>query len=229
MNGRTRRLHAAAVAGACSWLGASAVGSTGEPPATVVTSSGDTAAGAQAFLVCNACHSAEPGGAARIGPNLWNVVGREVASVAGFDYSAPLRAIGGHWTPELLDRFLADPSGLAPGTRMGLTGIADAGVRAQLIAYLDTLHDGAPSVAAAPARDFGPDWPPGPGSAEAGALCDSCHSLSLVKQQRLSRQTWDRLLLWMVEEQGMAEQMPETRELILGYLAEHFGAPDPAH
>jgi cytochrome c len=187
---------------------------------------GDAAAGAQAFLVCSACHNAQPGGAALIGPNLWGVVGRPVASAGGFDYSAALKALAGAWTPEMLDRFLTDPAGFAPGTRMGLAGITDPGERANLIAYLGTLHDGATTATAAPARDFGPDWPPGPGQAEAGLLCDSCHSLTLVKQQKLSRATWDKLLVWMVEEQGMAEQAPEDRELILDYLAEHFGAPE---
>ncbi len=109
---------------------------------------------------------------------------------------------------------------------MGFVGVADATERANLIAYLATLSEGATTAVAAPAVDYGPDWPPGPGSAEAGQLCDSCHSLTIVKAQQLSRKTWDKLLVWMVEEQGMAEQSPETRELILDYLATHFGAPE---
>jgi cytochrome c len=187
---------------------------------------GDAAAGAQAFLLCSACHSATPDAAALIGPNLWGVVGRPVGSAPGFDYSEGLRAIGGSWTPELLDRFLSDPAALAPGTRMGIAGVADRAERANLVAYLQALHDGAGAVGAAPAVDYGPDWPAGPGQAEAGQLCNACHSLTLVKQQKLSRATWDKLLVWMVEEQGMAEQPPEARERILDYLATHFGAPD---
>jgi hypothetical protein len=56
-------------------------------------------------------------------------------------------------------------------------------------------------------------------------LCNACHSLAIVKQQRLSRDVWDKLLDWMVEEQGMAEQTPERRLLILDYLAANFGSP----
>jgi cytochrome c len=78
---------------------------------------------------------------------------------------------------------------------------------------------------AAQARDFGPGWPAGPGQGETGELCNSCHSLAIVKQQRLSRETWDKLLTWMVEKQGMAAQSPERRALMLDYLAQHFGQP----
>jgi cytochrome c len=187
---------------------------------------GDAVAGATSFLVCSACHTTTQDGAALIGPNLWHVVGRAVASKAGFDYSPELKAVGGEWTTERLDQFLKDPAGFAPGTRMGFVGVADATERANLIAYLSTLTEGAAIAVAAPAVDYGPDWPPGPGSAEAGQLCNSCHSLTIVKAQKLSRKTWDKLLVWMVEEQGMAEQSPETRALILDYLATHFGAPE---
>jgi len=188
---------------------------------------GDPEAGAKAFAACGACHSVAPDGTALIGPNLRGVMGRSVAGVDGFDYSPALRALGGTWTPERVDQFLADPNGFAPGNRMGLAGIEDAGERANLVAYLAGLHEGdaAGSAAPSPAMDFGPDWPAGPGQAEAGVLCNSCHSLAIVKQQQLSRDTWDKLLVWMVEEQGMAEQPPERRELILDYLATHFGAP----
>jgi len=203
-----------------------AVLSTASVLAPPAEAAGDPEAGAQSFLVCSACHTTTEGGAAMIGPNLWGVVGRPVASAEGFDYSPELKALGGTWTPELLDRFLAEPAALVPGTRMGFVGVVDGAERAHLIAYLSTLAAGAATTVAAPAVDYGPDWPPGPGSAEAGQLCNSCHSLTLVKAQKLSRKTWDKLLVWMVEEQGMAEQAPATREQILDYLATHFGAPE---
>lgn len=194
-------------------------------PALAQAAAADPAAGVQAFLPCSACHSVAQDGPALIGPNLWDVVGRPVASRPGFDYSPELKAVGGTWTPEQLDRFLTDPAGFAPGTRMGYVGVADPAERAALIAYLATLHAGGGAAGAAPARDFGPGWPAGPGQAETGELCDSCHSLAIVKQQRLSRDTWDKLLTWMVEKQGMAEQSPERRALILEYLAKNFGQP----
>jgi len=186
---------------------------------------GDAEAGRQAFAVCGACHTVAPGGAALIGPNLWGVVGREVGSMPGFGYSAELKSVGGAWTPDQLDRFLTNPTAFAPGTRMGYAGVADPVERAALVAYLATLHEGGTSAAATPQPDFGPDWPAGPGQMETGALCNACHSLAIVKQQRLSRGVWDKLLDWMVAEQGMAAQTPERRLLILDYLAAHFGAP----
>lgn len=186
---------------------------------------GDSARGAEAFLVCSACHAVDPGGAALIGPNLHGVVGRPLASAPGFDYSPELKAVGGTWTPAEIDRFLANPAAFAPGTRMGFVGVTDAAERANLIAYLATLGEGQGAPQAAAVADFGPDWPAGPGQAETGQLCNACHSLAIVKQQQLSRDNWDKLLVWMVDEQGMAEQSPERRALILDYLATHFGAP----
>lgn len=187
--------------------------------------SGDVEAGAKAFLPCSACHSVAPGGGALIGPNLHGVVGRAVGSSPGFDYSPELKAVGGTWTPEQLDRFLTSPSAFAPGTRMGYVGVADPVERRALVAYLSSLRAESGAAVAAPARDFGPDWPAGPGQAETGELCNSCHSLAIVKQQRLSRETWDKLLTWMVDEQGMAAQSPERRALMLEYLVQNFGQP----
>lgn len=212
-----RWLAAAAVVVGASSIVAGGVGAD--------VSAGDAARGGEAFLVCSACHAVDPGDAALIGPNLHGVVGRPVAGAPGFDYSPELAAVGGTWTPAQIDRFLADPAAFAPGTRMGFVGVADAAERADLIAYLATLAAGQPAAAATVVADFGPDWPAGPGQAETGQLCNACHSLAIVKQQQLSRDNWDELLEWMVEEQGMAEQLPERRDLILDYLATHFGAP----
>lgn len=183
---------------------------------------GDPARGAQSFVVCGACHASGPDSGTLIGPTLWNVVGRKVAARTEFDYSEALRRLGGEWTAERLDRFLANPADYAPGTRMAYVGIPDPVERRDVIAYLGTLTGGVAPVAAA-ADPFGPNWPAGPGREEAGAVCNACHSLAIVKQQRLPRARWDKLLDWMVEEQGMPEQPPERRALILEYLATHFG------
>ncbi len=65
--------------------------------------------------------------------------------------------------------------------------------------------------------------PPGPGREEVFYTCSACHSLSIVKQQRLSRKDWDETLSWMVEEQGMAELTKEELKTILNYLFRNFG------
>ncbi|HSN93364.1 MAG TPA: hypothetical protein VLS93_19190, partial [Anaeromyxobacteraceae bacterium] len=184
---------------------------------------GDPEAGRTAFRACAACHTVAAGAPSTVGPNLFGVLGRDIAGVAGFAYSEALRKLAGSWDAAGLDRFLEDPTGVAPGTRM-VTKVPDPRLRADLIAYLGTLREGA-VAAAAPPLDFGPGWPAGPGQVETGQLCGACHSLAIVKQQRLSRARWDRLLDWMVEEQGMAAQPPDRRALILDYLAAHFGPP----
>lgn len=99
----------------------------------------DPARGAQAYRQCFACHALEPGASSPAGPTLHALVGRPIAAEPGFDYSPALRAVAarhGRWTPELLDRFLADPDALAPGTEMGFAGMGDAAERRALIAWL---------------------------------------------------------------------------------------------
>lgn len=70
--------------------------------------------------------------------------------------------------------------------------------------------------------------PDTPGAEETFYLCSACHSLAIVKQQRISSARWDYLWTWMIEEQGMPEQDPETREKILTYLERHFSWERPA-
>lgn len=88
---------------------------------------------------CVTCHTFEPNGPNRVGPNLWNIVGRDKGSAPGFPYSEAMRSAPGTWTFEELDRFLAAPAQHTPGTRMNYAGLPAAGDRANLIAYLRTL------------------------------------------------------------------------------------------
>jgi cytochrome c2 len=89
---------------------------------------------------CSGCHALERDTPAGIGPNLWGVAGRRVASREDYGYSAALGALGGTWTPELLRRFLADPDGVAPGTTMQMTRTYSDAEIGDLIAYLQTLR-----------------------------------------------------------------------------------------
>jgi cytochrome c len=89
---------------------------------------------------CVSCHTfAEGDTTAKQGPNLWGVVGREVASHPGFEYSSALSGLGGTWTFEHLNEFISGPRAYAPGTKMTFAGISDMAARADLIAYLNTL------------------------------------------------------------------------------------------
>ncbi|MDA0675952.1 MAG: cytochrome c family protein, partial [Proteobacteria bacterium] len=101
----------------------------------LASASADT--GAKVFTRCAACHTATQGGANKVGPNLWDVVGGDIGGhIPGFNYSPALTRKDGEWTYENLDQFLASPKDFAPGTRMTFAGIKRAQERADVIAYL---------------------------------------------------------------------------------------------
>lgn len=98
----------------------------------------DPVRGERAFQKCYACHALEPARNDLTGPNLHQIVGRPVAAEEDFAYSKAMRDFASReprWTAALLDRFLADPEALVPGTDMGFMGMESA-ERADLIAYL---------------------------------------------------------------------------------------------
>ena len=104
-----------------------------DPAGAVVM--GDAAAGKEAFVVCQACHSLQAG-ANRVGPSLHGVVGRKAGSVPGFAYSAANKSSGLTWSEQQLYVYLEHPQKTVPGTYMTYTGVQDPQKRADLIAYL---------------------------------------------------------------------------------------------
>jgi cytochrome c len=111
-------------------------------PVTALLASADAAAGeAYVSAECWACHSTEKDGPIHNGPLLWGVVGRDVASEEGVEYSPALSAVEGDWSYEALNTYLAAPMLAVPGVAMELPGIPDVQDRANVIAYLRTLSD----------------------------------------------------------------------------------------
>lgn len=121
------------------------------PPLAQVLASADAKRGEDSAKVCQACHTFEKGGPAKVGPNLWGVVGRMRASMPGFDYSSGMKAMGGTWTPDDLYEFLAHPQAYVQGTKMTFAGLSRPQTRADVIAYLNTLSDNPQPLKAAEA------------------------------------------------------------------------------
>lgn len=99
-------------------------------------------AGKEVFKACVSCHTPEKGGPNKIGPNLYGIVGRDVAKLASFtNYSPAIAAKGGKWTWEALADYLHDPKAAIPGNKMTYGGVKDVAELADLLAFLRTLSD----------------------------------------------------------------------------------------
>jgi cytochrome c len=124
-----------------------------DKPIAFYLASADPAKGGDVFKKCGACHNADKGGAAQLGPNLWGVVGRPIASSPGFPYSDALKSKGGKWDWESLNQWLKKPGAFANGTKMTFAGLSKPEDRANVIAYLNKQSDAPLPMPAAPAAD----------------------------------------------------------------------------
>ncbi len=97
----------------------------------------NAAEGAKIFKKCAACHSIAEGGANKIGPALWGVLGRPAGSVPGYKYSKAMAAYGEDWSFEEMNGFLIKPKDWIKGTKMAFAGLKNAEDRAAVILYMN--------------------------------------------------------------------------------------------
>ncbi|MGF7008871.1 c-type cytochrome [Aminobacter sp. BE322] len=148
-------IEAAEEGGAAEGGGAAAPAAV---PIAQLLAAANAEAGAAVFKKCAACHSIEKGGPNKVGPDLWGVVNRPIASHEGFAYSGGMKEFsqGGSvvWDFEHLNNFLTSPKAYVKGTAMGFAGVKKDDERANLIAYLNSQSDSPaplPEAGAAPA------------------------------------------------------------------------------
>ncbi|MDI7862923.1 cytochrome c family protein [Rhizobiaceae bacterium n13] len=123
----------------------------------------DPAAGEAVYKKCASCHTDTKGGPNKVGPNLYGLIARPIATHEGFAYSGAMKDFsqGGTvvWDFDHLNHFLAAPKKYIAGTAMGFAGLKKDEERANLIAYLRTMSDNPvplPTPGAAPAAEATP-------------------------------------------------------------------------
>ncbi len=102
---------------------------------------GDLTHGEKVFKKCSACHSINKGGENKIGPALYNVLGRQVGGVSNYKYSSALVEYGKSWTFEEMNGFLKKPATYIKGTKMAFAGLRKEKDRASVIIYLNQNSD----------------------------------------------------------------------------------------
>lgn len=112
-----------------------------EVPFEQLLANADVARGKAAANQCIACHTFDKGGKSGVGPNLYDIVGRAKGSLAGYNYSAAMKKVGGNWTLQGLADFAKNPKAVVPGTSMTYAGMTRAAQLADLIAYLNSQSD----------------------------------------------------------------------------------------
>ena len=112
---------------------------SGDIMALLASASADE--GAKIFKKCTACHSIAKGGANKIGPALWGVLGRQAGSISDYKYSKAMSAHGKPWSFEEMNSFLIKPKDWIKGTKMSFVGLKSEKDRAAIILYMNKKTD----------------------------------------------------------------------------------------
>ena len=107
---------------------------------------GNAEDGKKVFKKCAACHSINAGGGNKIGPKLWNVMFRPVASITDYKYSKALSSYNKEWTWEEMNGFLIKPAKWIKGNKMGFAGLKKEEDRASVLLYLNQNSDNPKSL-----------------------------------------------------------------------------------
>jgi cytochrome c len=106
--------------------------------------SADLSNGEARFAVCRSCHTTAQGGEDMTGPNLWGIFGRKAGSEPGFAYSDDMKSAGWIWGADRIDKWITNPRGVLPGTKMTFIGMESPTDRRDVIAFLKTVTSAAP-------------------------------------------------------------------------------------
>ena len=120
---------------------AKAAAPAGPEPIAGMLAAANADAGQKVAKKCTACHSFTKGGANKVGPNLWNVVGGKPASVSGYKYSGAMSGMTVNWEYEELNKFLYKPKAYLKGTKMSFAGLKSSKERAAVILYMNENSD----------------------------------------------------------------------------------------
>lgn len=95
---------------------------------------------------CSSCHSLDKNGPNKVGPHLWNIIGRDKGTIADYKYSAAMMAKGGKWDYDSLFHMIHKPSKFMPGTKMSFAGLSNPQDVADVIGYLRTKASDNPAA-----------------------------------------------------------------------------------
>lgn len=189
----------------------------GPEPIAGMLAEADIARGESITKKCTACHTFDEGGAAKQGPNLYNIVGADIAAREDFGYSDAMAEQEGDWTYANLNAFLHKPKKFIKGTKMTFVGLKKARDRADLIAYLRSL-----SASPQPLPEGGAPEPEKEGEAEPkAALPAEPDRRQAVREPAPAPETEDRLG-WSFSLIGAAMAAEPAKS-----LAERLAAADP--